>query len=201
MSTSETRLAGSMGEMLGEHRLGRLRRVDAQAVWPGGGQQLVPWLRSNPQLLGDALRLDIREGSAELPAEAVGELTPGLPVVVRARFDDPSEADVHQLAGLVAELDAGVVVQLAPAIPDTLRKRLVKLNRNTSKLITFYGVEFDLWQIDDSAPAPLFRVVVGPEGWDTSPQAKKDPRDTAAGGQSRAPSDTVPGAPTTATPT
>jgi hypothetical protein len=182
-------LAGSVEEILGQFRLGRLRRVDPREVWPEGGRQLAPWLRSSPDLLGEALRLDIHPTTTDLE-DAVGELTPGLPVVAQSRFEELSDTDAQALAAFVAELDAAVVVLLAPRISQEFRDKLAKLNRNTAKVITFYGVEFDLWQIDDSAPAPQFRVVAGPEGWDKAPPSSPD---TQGSGQTLPPT-----APTTA---
>jgi hypothetical protein len=191
MSSSETKLAGSVEEILGEPRLGRLRRVDLRQIWPDAQRQLAPWLRTSPDLLGEALRLDIRRSEGDVLPEAIGELTPGLPVVVKPRFEQLSDGDVRELAGLVAELDAAVVVLMAPAIAEAFRQKLTKLNRNTAKVITFYGVEFDVWQIDDSAPAPVFRVVAGPEGWDKAPSQTPETRGSAA--------TTPPSAPATAT--
>jgi hypothetical protein len=173
MSSSETRISSSIDQVAGEVRLGRLRRVNARELWPGAGD-LTPLLRSNPELLGEALRLEIRPGEGQELAEAVGELTPGVPVLVKARFEDLSDGDLRDLAAHVADLDAGVLVLLSPSIPDDARERLTKLNRNTTRAIVFYGVEFDLWQIDDSAPAPLLRVVAGPEGWDRAPQHPRE---------------------------
>ena len=171
MSSSETRISTTppVDAPAAHLRLGRLRRLDAREIWRDAGG-LVPWLRSSPELLGEALRLEIQPSAEHLLPEAVGELTPGLPVLLKARFEEPLEGDVRDLAGMVAELDAGIIVLLAPAVPEGVQQGLRKLNRNTAKVIAFYGVEFDLWQIDDSAPAPMFRVVSGPEGWDRSPK-------------------------------
>jgi hypothetical protein len=182
MSSSETRISTAsdiIGEQAkepaaepteqpgGEFRLGRLKRLDAANVWQGG--DLTPWLRTSPEQLGGALRLEIRTGDEPPEGEAIGELTAGVPVVVKSRFESIAEGDVRDLAALVADLDAGVLVVLGAAIPDDLRQRLTKLNRNTTRAIVFYGVEIELWQIDDSAPAPRFRVVAGPDGWDRTP--------------------------------
>jgi hypothetical protein len=181
MSSSETRIS-TVGEVVGEQpaaeqpaaqpaagefRLGRLQRLDAGEVWSGG--DLTPWLRSSPEQLGEALRLEIRPSEDQEPPETIGELTAGVPVVVKSRFAELTDADVRELAALVADLDAGVLVLLGPALPVEARERLSKLHRNTSRAIVFYGIEFELWRIDDSAPAPVFRVVAGPEGWDRQP--------------------------------
>src|SRR5438034_6093219 len=139
MSSSETRISSSIDQVAGEVRLGRLRRVNARDLWPGAGD-LTPLLRSNPELLGEALRLEIRPGEGQELAEAVGELTPGVPVLVKARFEDLSDGDLRDLAAHVADLDAGVLVLLSPSIPDDARERLTKLNRNTTRAIVFYGV-------------------------------------------------------------
>ncbi len=169
MSSSETRISSTpMKDVASEARLGRLRRVDPHEIWPNAGD-LTPWLRTNPELLGEALRLEIRPGESYDVDESIGELTAGVPVVVKARSRELSDGDQRDLAAYVAELDAGVIVLLANAIPADARERLDKLNRNTTRTIVFYGVEFDLWQIDDSVPAPQFRVVAGPAGWDQAP--------------------------------
>lgn len=181
MSSSETRISTTppVDAPPVEHlRLGRMRRLDAREIWRDAAG-VIPWLRSSPELLGEALRLQIQPSAEHRLPEAIGELTPGLPVLVKARFEEPLEGDVRDLAGMVAELDdAGIIVLLAPGVPEGVQQGLHKLNRNTAKVIAFYGVEFDLWQIDESAPAPMFRVVAGPEGWDRSP---KDPDGGATG--------------------
>jgi hypothetical protein len=146
-------------------RLGRMQRVDARNLLGGGEDGLAEWLRSSPNLLGEVLRLEIGPAAPGHP-EAIGQLPAGVPVFVDGRFEDVSEGDIGELAAVIAEIDAAVLVMIAPVIPESVRDRLHKLDRNTSKLIVFFGVEFELWQIDDSAPAPLFRVVVGPAGWD-----------------------------------
>jgi len=178
MSAGETRISSSLedvvgaaageaaGRPAGEHRLGRLRRVEAADI---PGEDLAPWLRANPELLGEALRLEIRPGTSEQHPDAVGELTAGVPIVLKSAQAEPTENELRDVAALVADLDAGVLVLLAPAVPEDARQRLGKLNRNTTRAIVFYGVEVELWQIDDSAPAPLFRVVAGPDGWDRTP--------------------------------
>jgi hypothetical protein len=185
MSSSETRLGTPPPEAVAAGpRLGTLRRVEPREVLGEAAVDFVPWLRSNPDLVGNALHLDIKPGSTHLP-EAIGELAPGLPVIVRAPSGELTDRDVRSLAGMVADVDAGVFVLVAAEISDEFRERLDKLNRNTAKVMVFYGLEFQLWQIDDSAPAPLFNVVVGPEGWDKrphesppgAPAAPTDPRD------------------------
>jgi len=178
MSGEKTRISSSLeevvgaagpatGEPAGGLQLGRLRRVEAADVFPGEG--LAPWLKANPELLGEALRLQIRPGQGADVPEAIGEITAGVPVVLKSAEAEPTETELRDLAALVADLDAGVLVLLAPAVPDHARERLGKLNRNTTRAIVFYGVEAELWQIDDSVPAPLFRVVAGPDGWDRTP--------------------------------
>jgi hypothetical protein len=172
MSSSETRISSTpiekIKEAAGEARLGRLRRVDPGEIWPDAGD-LTPWLRTNPELIGEALRLEIRAAETYDLDEAIGELTAGVPVIVKARAGDLTDEDQRDLAAYVAELEAGVLVLLSKTIPADARERVDKLNRNTTRTIVFYGVEFDLWQIDDSAPAPQFRVVAGPTGWDQAP--------------------------------
>ena len=65
----------------------------------------------------------------------------------------------------MAGRDARVVVWIAGEIKDEHREALDLLNRLTDEETEFFGVVVEVMQIDDSNPAPHFRVVSAPNDW------------------------------------
>jgi hypothetical protein len=59
-------------------------------------------------------------------------------------------------------LDASSVVWVATNFTEEHQKALDWLNDHTTEEISFYGVQIELWQIDDSKPAVRFNVVSRP---------------------------------------
>ena len=54
---------------------------------------------------------------------------------------------------------------IAKEFRDEHREALDLLNRHTDDGIEFFGVVVEVWKIDDSRPAPHFRVVSAPNDW------------------------------------
>ena len=63
-----------------------------------------------------------------------------------------------------AALDASAIVWIATAFTQEHRKALDWLNDNSAGDVAFYGVQIELWQIDESKPAIRFNVVSRPAG-------------------------------------
>jgi hypothetical protein len=61
-------------------------------------------------------------------------------------------------------LDASAIVWIATTFTEEHKKALDWLNDHTSEEISFYGVQVELWQINDSSPALRLNVVSRPNG-------------------------------------
>jgi hypothetical protein len=139
-----------------EPKLGRLNRVDARDVWKHEAHSFTPWLFRHIDLLAEALGIDIEVSATEVPVGAyavdiLGKTTPG--------------GHMGQVLTYAAGLDAAIVVWVAPRFRDEHRQTLDWLNAHTSEGIDFFGVEMELLQIDDSLPAPHFKLVAEPNAW------------------------------------
>lgn len=60
---------------------------------------------------------------------------------------------------------ASVVIWIVKRARDEHRQAIEWLNQHTDEQIGFFLVEIELWQIDDSAFAPMFKVVERPNDW------------------------------------
>lgn len=151
-----------------EKQLGRLVRVDPKSVWAHEAHEFTPWLAENLSLLNEALGLEIELGGTEI---AVGnfavdifgkETSTGHEVIIENQLAPTDHSHLGQLLTYAAGLDAKVIVWISPHVRDEHRQAVDWLNRQTPDTITFFAVELELLRIDDSVPAPHFKVVAEP---------------------------------------
>ena len=70
-----------------------------------------------------------------------------------------------KLLTYAAGFDANVAVWIAKEFKDEHREALDLLNHRTGEDTQFFGVEVELWKIDDSRPAVNFKLVATPNEW------------------------------------
>ena len=64
-----------------------------------------------------------------------------------------------------AGLDAKAIICVGQDISPEIRQTFDWLNSVSRDDVNFYGMELELWRIDDSVPAPNFNVVCQPNMW------------------------------------
>lgn len=162
--------------------LGRLRRVDARDVWQNEAQHFTPWLRDNVDRLNEELGIDIEieaieVGVGDFSADLRGkDATTGRPVVIENQLGPTDHAHLGQVITYSAGLDAAIIIWIAPQFREEHRQAVDWLNQHTDETLDFFGVELELLRVDDSLPAPHFKLVAQPNEW------TKAARKTAAGG-------------------
>ena len=70
-----------------------------------------------------------------------------------------------KLLTYAAGFDANIAVWIAKEFKDEHREALDFLNHRTGEDTQFFGVEVELWKIDDSRPAVNFKLVATPNEW------------------------------------
>ena len=139
-----------------------------QQIWPREAQDLSQWVKDNVDLLSEALGLQIEFDEAEgqvgnFRLDLAGyEGTSQRPVVVENQFGKTDHAHLGKLITYAAGREAGVLVWIANMFREPHRRALEWLNRTSDEDLLFYGVELQVWQIDNSKPAPRYNVVAKP---------------------------------------
>ena len=165
--------------------LGQLVRVDPRTIWKHEAHDFTPWLASNADGLAEALGIDIEITESEHPVggfslDLIGkDITHDKPLIIENQLAGSDHSHLGQLLTYSAGTGAATIVWVATDIRDEHRQALNWLNEQTGQDIHFFGVELEVVRIGDSAPAPLFKVVVLPNDWQKSVRAA-----TAAGGAS-----------------
>lgn len=149
-----------------------LTPVPLRDVWPSEAQDFTPWLAEHPEVLADALRMDLElEGtgvvvgsfSADLVFKATGR---GRRVVVESLLERPDVDHRSKLTKYPAGVqDTGYGVLIAGWLGPKHRSALTWLNSVTNTDSGFFGIELRAFRIENSPPAISLDVVVEPDDW------------------------------------
>lgn len=153
---------------------GRLiRKENLREVWEREATDFTPWLArsENLELLADALYLqqltleatehDVGRFSADIVARDADGL-----VLIENQIEATDHRHLGQILTYLAGLEeAATVVWIAQNFLDEHRAAIDWLNANTVDRYSFFGIEMEVFQINDSALAPHFKVVAKPNDW------------------------------------
>lgn len=174
-----------------ERRTGRLARVPIRDVWARECPDFAPWLAEPGNLasLGEAVGLRLAHPATERRAAGCQadivcrDAAAGSPVVIEAQLGRSDHAHLGQLMAYATAFDAGAAIWLAQEFRDVHREALDRLNRRGGGSVRWYGVELEMWKVDDSLPAPLFTAVARPG----NPSVPADPVQAWRGAPVRVP--------------
>ena len=163
-------MSNSEGENGSGPDLATIQRVELRDVWPHEADEFTPWLAENIRELGDALgmRLEVEEREAPVGSYSLDILArdqDDRQVVIENQLETTDHKHLGQLLTYAAGFDANVIVWVARNFRDEHRDALDLLNRRTGEDTEFFGIEVELWQIDDSRLAPYFKPIVTPNEW------------------------------------
>jgi hypothetical protein len=151
--------------------LSTIKSIDIRNIWPHEANDFTPWLAEHITELGDALGLELESLGTEAPVGSfrldilARDRDGDRPVAIENQLGETDHAHLGQLLTYTAGYDANVVVWIAGKFKDEHRAALDLLNRRTDDDSEFFGVVVEVWQIDNSRPAPHFRVVSAPNEW------------------------------------
>lgn len=155
---------------MNEPSLGTLRPVEPRTMWAHEAADFTPWLAhpDNIKRLGEAIGFELEVEHTEV---AVGpfaadilarETATGAYVVIENQLNRTDHDHLGKSLTYAAALGAKTVVWVATAFTDEHRKTLDWLNDNSVEDLSFFGVQVELWAIDQSLPAVRFNVVSRP---------------------------------------
>ena len=154
-------------------KLGRLKKAGLRDAWASESGDFTPWLAQaeNLELLGEAIGIGLECTAQE---KGVGPFRADLLckdtatqhwVLIENQLERTDHSHLGQLLTYAAGLEAVTIVWVAEQFTEEHRAALDWLNEHTAEKINFFGLEIELWQIDDSPPAPKFNVVCKPNEW------------------------------------
>ena len=149
--------------------LGQLVSVDVRKQWPHEAADFTPWLAREKNIaeLGKSLGLELETERVEVAvgpysADILARESTGAYVVVENQLTKTDHDHLGKSITYASVLGATSVIWVAPYFTDEHRKALDWLNDHTTDELAFYGVQIELWSIDDSRPAVRFNGVSRP---------------------------------------
>ena len=160
---------------MSENGLGRLERVDLNDAWRYEDRDFTPWLaqEENLAILGEALGIDLELEAQEksvgpFRADILCRDDSGGWVLIENQLEKTDHTHLGQLLTYASGLEAVTIIWIAKKFTEEHRSTLDWLNRITDAKFHFFGVEVELWRIDDSRRAPKFNIVSKPNDWSRS---------------------------------
>lgn len=157
-------------------KLGKLENVDLREIWKTEASDFTPWLarEDNIELLGNEIGIELEVEGTEKdvgPFRAdilCKDTVDGHWVLIENQLEKTDHTHLGQLLTYAAGLNAVTVVWIADRFTDEHRAALDWLNEITDNRFTFFGIEIELWRIQDSPVAPHFKIVSKPNDWTKS---------------------------------
>lgn len=156
--------------------LGCLERVELRHIWETEDRDFTPWLarEEHLQILGDTIGLELE---LEAQEKDVGPFRADILckntlddtwVLIENQIERTDHKHLGQLMTYAAGLDAVTIIWVASKFTEEHRSALDWLNKITDTDFRFFGLEVELWRINDSIPAPKFNVISQPNDWSST---------------------------------
>jgi len=153
--------------------LAKLKKVDLKEVWQHEAYDFSKWLveTENLGLLGEEIGLEIKPIQSEAPvgkfsvdilAEEEGS---GRKIIIENQLQSTDHDHLGKIITYASGYDAELIIWIVKECREEHQRAVDWLNEHTDEKIGFFLIKMELWQIDNSLPAPKFVIIVSPNEW------------------------------------
>lgn len=152
--------------------LGNIEEVNLRKMWRDEEKDFTPWLSQNLQLLEDVIDLDLELKDTEV---SVGRYTADIvaqptqtetgDVVIENQLEKSDHDHLGKIITYASGLNASYIVWICKRFREEHKSAVDWLNENFERDVGILALEIKLLKIDDSKPAPQFKVINKPEEW------------------------------------
>lgn len=155
-------------------KLGKLKKVEnLRQVWHHEANDFSKWLAKdeNLTLLSGTLELDLElieteanVGSFSIDILAVDNNT-NYNVVIENQLEVSNHDHLGKIITYASGKEANIIIWVVKTAREEHSKAINWLNDHTDPEISFFLIEIELWQIDNSDIAPKFNIICKPNNW------------------------------------
>lgn len=151
-------------------KIGKLKEIDVRNLWQHEQYDFSKWLakENNLEYLNDILGLTLTDinieeyvGPFRCDIVAKDETTNDV-VIIENQLEPTNHEHLGKTITYAAGLNAKYIVWIAKKAKEEHRAAVEWLNNNSSQNINFFLIEIHAYQIGDSEPAPLFKIIEQP---------------------------------------
>lgn len=154
-------------------KIGKLTEVNVRDLWKHEQYDFSNWLakEENIKLLDDEIGLTLMDinkevyiGSYRCDLVAKDETT-GQIVIIENQLEATNHDHLGKIITYAAGLDAKTIIWIVKEAREEHKAAIEWLNNNSSEEIGFFLIELHAYKINDSLPAPMFKVVEKPNNF------------------------------------
>ena len=148
--------------------LGVLKIVPTRLKCDSEQRHFTPWLAEHIEELNHAIGVELAVENIEVAAGPYSadilakDTTDNRYVIIENQLQKSDHDHLGKALTYASVLDASTIIWIATEFTPEHKKVLDWLNDHTTDEISLYGVQLELWQIDDSSPAVRFNVISKP---------------------------------------
>lgn len=162
------------------NNLGKLNYIEnLRGIWNNEASDFTPWLAENIDILGEALGIDIELISTEY---GVGNFSLDIYakeagtdnyIAIENQLEPTNHSHLGQAITYASGIEAKTIIWICKKVREEHREAIDWLNSISDEEHQFFVLEIQLIQIDDSNPAPLFKIIASPNNWSKEQKTKK----------------------------
>lgn len=148
--------------------LGKLKLISPRTKWNNEALDFTPWLASHIAELSNAIGMELEVENTEVSAGPYSadilarDTGTGEYVVIENQLEKTNHDHLGKVITYASVLNASTMIWIASDFTEEHKKSLDWLNDNTNDEISFFGIQIELWQIDESTPALRFNIISKP---------------------------------------
>lgn len=154
-------------------QISQLKKIELRNVWGHEALDFTQWLaqEENLSLLGEEIGISIKlqETEANVGRYNVDilaeEENTNRKIIIENQLEDTNHDHLGKIITYASGYDAEIIIWIVKDSREEHRKAIDWLNEHTDQKISFYLIKLELWQIEDSNPAPKFDIVARPNEW------------------------------------
>lgn len=145
--------------------IARLERVSLREVWKHEANDFTQWLQNNIDILNEALdinlvNVDREQAAGTFSVDLVAEDEGGGTVIIENQLEKSNHDHLGKLITYLTAMGAKTAIWI---VSDPRPEHVTAITwLNESASAQFYMVKVEAVRIENSAPAPLFTLIVGP---------------------------------------
>jgi len=156
-----------------KQNLSKLKKVDLRDVWGHEALDFTKWLaqQENLSALSEEIGVDIKlikteanvgKFNVDILAE---EEASGRKIIIENQLEDTNHDHLGKIITYASGYDAEIIIWIVRDVRDEHKKAVDWLNEHTDENIGFFLIKLELWQIEESNPAPKFVILASPNEW------------------------------------
>lgn len=155
------------------NKLGKLRKIEIRNAWNHEALDFTNWLaeKENLELLSEEIGVDIRliqteanVGSFNVDILAEEENT-GRKIIIENQLENTNHDHLGKLITYTSGHNAEISIWIVKDVRDEHKQAIDWLNDHSDDDANFFLIKMELWQVDESLPAPKFQVISKPNDW------------------------------------